>query len=340
VVPQFAELLAEQLQRAGFPDGVIQVLPATREMGPILADAGVDHIVFTGSAPVGRKLAARLGEKLITSTLELSGCDAQFVLEDADVELAARAAWFGSTLNHGQTCIAVRRAFVQRSIYPAFCDVIRPLCQAASPLRLAMPSQVRQAERMIEDARKRGARPLNDGPIGVGESDCRPTVLVDASADLELCREAAFAPLLAVIPFDSLEEGLEQESHSPFALAASVFTRNVQLARKIAARLRSGCVTINEVIVPTAHPGTPFGGRGESGWGVTQGAEGLLEMTVPQTVSMSGRNFRPHYEGSNPDKQTAQAELLRGLLEASHAPSLTRRARGWWQVIRRVWRGV
>src|SRR5439155_14906058 len=117
LTPGTAEALAGLFRRAGFAPNLLQVLPATREMGPVLAGLDVDHVVFTGSAGVGRKLAARLGERLISSTLELSGCDAQLVLEDADVRLAARAAWFGATLNRGQTCIAVRRAFVQRRLH-------------------------------------------------------------------------------------------------------------------------------------------------------------------------------------------------------------------------------
>ena len=95
-------------------------MEATREAGQALTEAAVDHVVFTGSAPVGRRIAARLGERLISCTLELSGCDAMFVLDDADVAMAARAAWFGATINRGQTCIAVRRAFVHRSVYRPF----------------------------------------------------------------------------------------------------------------------------------------------------------------------------------------------------------------------------
>jgi aldehyde dehydrogenase (NAD+) len=157
---------------------------------------------------------------------------------------------------------------------------------------------------------------------------------------MAVCREAPFAPLLAVLPFDSLEDALAQERQCPYALAASIFTRNVPLARRLASTLRAGCVTINEVVVPTAHPATPFGGRGASGWGVTQGAEGLLEMTLPQVVSVRGGTFRPHYDSGEPGKLEAQAELLTGLLQAGHAPRLGQRLAGWWRVVRRAWRGV
>src|SRR5262249_30069935 len=112
VAPASAAALGGLFKQAGFPEGVLHVLPATREGGRALAEAEIDHVVFTGAEPTGRQLAAALGRRLVTSTLELSGCDAMFVLDDADVSMAVRAAWWGATLNRGQTCLAVRRAFV------------------------------------------------------------------------------------------------------------------------------------------------------------------------------------------------------------------------------------
>jgi acyl-CoA reductase-like NAD-dependent aldehyde dehydrogenase len=158
--PRTADLLHTLFLEAGFPTELFQKLPATREAGPKLAEAEVDRIVFTGSETVGRKLAAKLGERLIPSTMELSGCDAMFVLADANLELAVKAAWFGVTLNRGQTCIAVRRIFVQRTKYEAFEDAMRKLRPIVGPMELVTAGQVEQAERMIEDAVKRGARPL------------------------------------------------------------------------------------------------------------------------------------------------------------------------------------
>ena len=97
VAPASAEVLHQLFLDAGVPSGLFVRLPATREAGAKLAEADVDHVVFTGSVATGAKLAARLGERLVPSTLELSGCDAMFILADADVPLAARAAWFAAT---------------------------------------------------------------------------------------------------------------------------------------------------------------------------------------------------------------------------------------------------
>src|SRR5712692_3897767 len=160
LAPSSAKVFFDLLGRAGFPPGLVQLLPATREAGEALADADIDHIVFTGSSATGRRLAEHLGRRLVTSTLELSGCDALFVLEDADVNLAARAAWFGATLNRGQTCLASRRILVHRSLYQTFADVLRPFVNDAVPMRLALEAQVKQAEHLVGDALAGGARLL------------------------------------------------------------------------------------------------------------------------------------------------------------------------------------
>jgi acyl-CoA reductase-like NAD-dependent aldehyde dehydrogenase len=339
VAPSSAATLHGLIQRAGFPEGLVQVLEATREAGRELTASGVDHVVFTGSAATGRQIARELGERLVGSTLELSGCDAQFVLDDADVGLAARAAWFGATVNRGQTCIAVRRALVQRSVYPAFCEALRELARTATPLRLALGPQARQAERLVREAVEGGGRLLGQAaPPPEGPDLFTPAAVVDARPDMAICREASFAPVLAVLPFDTPDEALAMDAECAYALGASVFTRDSGRARELAARLRSGTVAVNDVVVPTAHPATPFGGRGASGWGVTQGAEGLLEMTVPQVVSVRRGRYRPHYDLAAGKGAAGQDDLVRGLLESAHAPTLARRLGGWRRLLRGAWR--
>jgi acyl-CoA reductase-like NAD-dependent aldehyde dehydrogenase len=332
-VPRTAALTAELFRAAGFPSDLLQTLPATREGGPQLAETDVDHVVFTGSDVVGRKLAARLGERLVPSTLELSGCDAMFVLDDADVQMAARAAWFGLTINRGQTCIAVRRVFVQCGRLDAFVAALTPLMRP-DPLALVLPGQKAQAERLVADAIGRGATPLA-ARQPIDGAAMPATVLLNVPADAALCREAVFAPLAGVIPFDTPAEAVALAKQSPFGLSASVFTADVAKAQELAALIPSGSVVINDVLAPTAHPATPFGGRGLSGWGVTQGADGLLAMTVPQVVTVRKGSFRPHYDDAvRPDPATA--DILRGLLALTHARGLGARLGGLWQMMKGV----
>src|SRR5262249_29127249 len=156
--------------------------------------------------------------------MELSGHDAMFVLDDADVTLAARAACFGATVNRGQTCIAVRRVLVHRSLYPAFLEALKPLVAAVPPMRLALASQVRQAEQLVQQALEEGARLLessNQSPTrqrgiealaGASGSDsgtdCRLQVVLDVRPEMTVWRQASFASLLAVVSFDTLDEAL------------------------------------------------------------------------------------------------------------------------------------
>jgi acyl-CoA reductase-like NAD-dependent aldehyde dehydrogenase len=334
VAPQSAAALFDLL--SDFPPGLVQMLPATREMGGALADADVDHVVFTGSQVVGRKLAAHLGSRLVSSTLELSGCDAFFVLDDADVNLAARAAWFAATINRGQTCIAARRAFVQRSRYEAFLGALRPLVEQTAPLQLALAGHVRQADRLVEAALSEKGRFISGKTPQEGDVQTSALrVVADARPEWAVCQEASFAPLLAVLPFEDDRQAIEMQHYCPFGLAASILTGNLRRAQEMAARLNVGMVTINDVIAPTAHPATPFGGRGASGWGVTQGAEGLLEMTVPQGVSVRSGNWRPHYD---PPGSTAMTryETLRALMQYGHGRTWRQR----WAAVWGLWRAV
>src|SRR5262249_25677342 len=177
VAPAVADGLFDLFVRAGFPEGLLHKMPATRAGGATLVEADIDHLVFTGGAEVGRQIATRLGQRLISSTLELSGNDALFVLPDADLGLATAAAWVGFTLTRGQTCVAVRRAFVHRSLYPQFMQALEPLASAAGPLRLAMASQVRQAQQLVDDAVGKGGRVLGTNGNGAPrqEVEFRPT---------------------------------------------------------------------------------------------------------------------------------------------------------------------
>jgi len=332
--PRAAEVIRDLFSH--FPPGLIQVLPATREGGAELAEADVDHLIFTGSDVVGRKLAARLGERLVPSTLELSGCDAMLVLADADLDLAARSAWFGLSLNRGQTCIAVRRIFVARQCYQVFVEKLRPLIEASSPMRLQTPGQLEQASRLTAEAKAKGATVVShEVTEATRHGEMFPTLLLDSTSDMQFCREACFAPVTAAVPFDSPDDAVRLANASPFGLAASIFSTNVAAAQHLALRLRAGSVIVNDTLVATAHPATPFGGRGASGWGVTQGAEGLLAMTMPQTVSVRSGRMRPHLDDAiRPDPSTG--EILLGVLRATHARGWQERFRGVRQLIRGI----
>lgn len=331
VAPRAAAVLTQILRKAGYPKHLFQVMEPSREGGPALVEADINHLVFTGSASTGKVIARRLGERLISSSLELSGCDACFVMGDVDTQFVANALWFGATLNSGQTCLATRRAFIDRSVYSSLVEKLKALAARAEPMKLALDSQVEQAQRLIQDAVARGATQYPEVPQS--SNSVQPTLLLDATAQMQFCQDACFAPVLALIPVDSMTEAVALDKACPYALGASIFCADLDEGERLATSLEAGAISINDVIAPTAHPMTPFGGHRQSGWGVTQGAEGLIEMTVPQVVSRKSGTFRPHYNfaaGKNID----QEEMMRGLLEMTQSPSLLRRWRGIWRVFR------
>jgi aldehyde dehydrogenase (NAD+) len=127
-------------------------------------------------------------------------------------------------------------------------------------------------------------------------------------------------------------DAVARHNAGPFGLGAAVFTRDPAAAQRIASRLRAGSVAVNDVIVPTAHPGTPFGGRGASGWGVSQGAEGLLGMTAVQVVTDRRGSFRPHVD-AHLTRDPAAADVARGILRLTHGRGLGERLRGLGQLV-------
>ncbi|GIW84513.1 MAG: aldehyde dehydrogenase [Gemmataceae bacterium] len=338
--PRCAQAIGQLFQQAGVDRDVLQILPATREAGPQLAEADIDYLLFTGSEAVGRRLASRLGERLIPSTLELSGCDPMWVLANADISLAVRAAWFGMTFNRGQTCIAVRRILVQRSIAEAFYAELQSWLERAKPfssLPLQTPAQEEQFRRLVADAAERGADllPAPDTEVSPG---CRPTFLWNVPAEAAVMQEPCFAPLATIAVFDTIEQALALTRQCRSGLAASIFTKDMALAQHLAAQLPAGYVTVNDVLAPTAHPATPFGGRGASGWGVTQGTEGLLSLTVPQVVSIRHGRFRPHYDETISPASSSTHQILEGLLRGGYSRSWRERWRGLRQLFRGLFR--
>ncbi|MBK1837312.1 aldehyde dehydrogenase family protein [Azospirillum sp. YIM B02556] len=286
-------LLKQWLEESGLPPGSFQVLDEAADTVADVIEGGIDKLVLTGSAGTGRAVAQRLAGHLVPSTMELSGNDAVFVLPGADVEQVARALAFGLRLNGSATCIAPRRVFVRRETAADLEAAIIRHVSAIPSVPVSLPVKRRLAA-LARDAVTAGARPLGELPQEDG-GGMTPLVVADARPGMALLREEIFAPVLSLVPVRDMEEALDAASGSPYALGASVFGP-VAEARELAGRIDAGTVTINDLIVPTADPRLPFGGRHASGWGVTRGAEGLLEMTQVKTVSVRSGRIRPHFD--------------------------------------------
>ena len=331
--------LTDLLYAAGLPRELLSATDDSAETGEAAVAAGFDHVVLTGSAETGRRVLRAAAETLTPCTVELSGSDAVLIGGDADLDRAARCVAFGLHFNGGATCIAPRRVFVSDRHADAFLAKLSPLLH---PVR--MPRALREAAvPLVAEALRAGAVAVDSGspaagnaadsvtttPAGLPESvrvrtpkdsggvvdgpdtesddhtrrrpRSRPVVLDRCEPSMRLLRSDVFAPVLAVVRCRDAEDMLAKADACPYALGASVFGADSRLRG-----VRAGCVTVNDLIVPTADPRVPFGGIGESGFGVTRGPEGLLSMTRPRVVLERRGNQLPHLD----EPHETDAELL------------------------------
>ncbi len=312
--PRTQQRLIELALAAGVPGHsdtrpVLEAVSADREAGAaLLDDPDLDHVVFTGSTGVGRRVAVRCAERLLPSTLELSGCDTVVVLPDADPVLAARTVWTSLTLNHGRTCMAPRRVLVHRSVAPAFAAALVPLASGAAARSLADEHAATRHRDLVADAVRRGARLISATDDGPGDR-VRAQVALDCPADARAFSDDHFGPLVVTAAWEDEADLLRLHRLGGKHLATSVFTADPRRADELAPKFGSGIVTINDTIVPTAHPATPIPATGDAGWGSSQGIEGLLAMTRPLVVTRTGR-LRP--PAGEPDPRSLA--FLRGLV--------------------------
>lgn len=288
-------LLLHLARRAGLPDGALEMLPSTREAGAeMLQREPMDHLVFTGSTGVGRRIAEAAARRLLPTTLELSGRDSAFVLADADVALAARTIWNAATMNAGQTCMAPRRVLVESAVYARFLAALAPLAAGARARRLIDAQAATTCFECAREAVAAGGRSLS-GVLEPARGDALvPVAIADCPDNCALFRGEHFGPALAVAPFDGPDEALRLHTLGAGTqqLATSIFTRGRAAPRELLGGLTCCTITINDCILPTADPRSAIGGIAESGWGVSRGAAGLLAMTRPVHVAATSRRFR------------------------------------------------
>lgn len=313
--PRVQRRLIEIGLACGLPAGALEVIGHEREAGArMLSEGAFDHVVFTGSTGVGRRVAERLAPSLTTSTLELSGRDSAFVLGDADCRLAARTVWWAVSQNSGQTCMAPRRVLVDRRAYPAFVRELGLHAAAASPRKMIDGGAAAAAFEQALDAAARGGRSisgvLEEPVVTAGGAWLRPIAIVDCPADAPLVEGRHFGPVVAVVPVDDVSAALAIHRACDQHLAASVYTAKPGRASDLAASLGASVVTFNDTVMPTAHPAASVGGVGASGWGQSQGEAGLLAMTRPVTVTRTSGWLRPPLSVPTADQVDQMAARL------------------------------
>jgi len=291
---EFTSLVALELESllhaAGVPKDVFQVVVGEGAAGAALIHSTIDKLVFTGSVPTGKRIAALAAERLLPVVLELGGKDPMLVLDDADIEVASSAAVWGAFVNAGQTCLSVERCYVQRGLYEEF---LKTCTEKTRKLRVGPgidretdvgpmihERQLQIVEAHVEDAVARGARVLAGGRRmpELGKNFYQPTVLADVTHEMRIMREETFGPVLPVAAFDSDDEAVRLANDSEFGLAASVWGRDDARGERLARRIQAGTVMVNDVVSCFGISEAPHGGVKSSGVGRAHGRFGLEEM--------------------------------------------------------------
>ncbi len=270
---------------------VLSLITGFGETGAALCRSGVDKLAFTGSTATGKKVMAACAETLTPVVIECGGKDAMIVAGDADVEAAADAAAWGGLANAGQTCIGIERVYVVDSVYDAF---VTSLVSRARQLRpgddrnadygpITMPSQLDVIARHIDEALQAGATALVGGRESVRAPYVDPVVLADVPETAAVEREETFGPVLTVTRVPDEDAAVARANGISFGLGAAVYSAHH--GRTIAARLRSGMVSINSVLTFASVPSLPFGGVADSGFGRIHGPDGLREFAWSHAVT-------------------------------------------------------
>jgi acyl-CoA reductase-like NAD-dependent aldehyde dehydrogenase len=247
-----ARKLADCLYDAGLEPGVLQVLDEAPAVARGAIRCGVDKIVLTGSAETGSRVLGQAAPLLTPCTLELSGCDAVFVRADADIRRAAQCIAFGLRLNGSATCIAPRRVFVHREVAASLEASLKAMVDRLPPVKVNLQS-ANMANTLIHEAIANGARQISlaNGRQVSDETNFRPTLLRVSDLNSKLLQADFFAPVLSLIEVENDDDAMRANSHCPYALGAAIFG-NERSARNLAARVPAGCITINDLIAPTA----------------------------------------------------------------------------------------
>ncbi|WP_343466781.1 NAD-dependent succinate-semialdehyde dehydrogenase [Rhodococcus aetherivorans] len=291
-------LLGQVFADAGLPAGVLSILPATDAAaltGPLLTDARLRKITFTGSTGVGKLLVRQSADRLLRTSMELGGNAPFLVFADADVDAAVDGAMAAKMRNGGEACTAANRFHVARSVAGEFTDKLTARIAALrtghglddgtdlGPLITAR--QRATVEALVRDAVERGARVRTGGQIPDGPGTFYPpTVLDEVPADARLLREEIFGPVAAITVFDTEDEAIAAANATEYGLAAYFYTRDLDRAMRVASALKTGMVGVNRGIISDV--AAPFGGVKESGFGREGAAEGIEEYLDTKYIAL------------------------------------------------------
>jgi len=295
--PLTALYIAELAREAGFPAGVLNMVPGYGPTagGSIVGHSGVDKVAFTGSTEVGKIIQKTAADNLKRVTLELGGKSPNIVFKDTDVDYAVQMAHFGLFFNQGQCCCAGSRVFVEEAIYDDFVEKSVELAKSKivgnpyDPNTTQGPQideeQMTKILGLIDSGKREGAK-LATGGARYGDKGyfIQPTVFTDVKDDMTIAKEEIFGPVQQIFKFKNSAEVIERANKTIYGLAAAVFTKDLDRALHLASGLRAGTVWVN--CYDAFSPQTPFGGFKQSGFGRELGEYGLNNYTEVKQVTI------------------------------------------------------
>jgi acyl-CoA reductase-like NAD-dependent aldehyde dehydrogenase len=286
-----------ELLRDLFPAGVLNIISGGDDLGPAMTShPGFAKISFTGSTATGKRVMASAAKDLKRVTLELGGNDAAIVMPDVDVDAVAQKIFFGAFYNTAQICVATKRLYVHEDIYDALRDRLIAIARAVTVgdgseqgTVLGPIQNKRQFDRvmaLIDDARANNLTLIEGSAVPDNGGYFIPVTIVDnPPEDSRVVQEEAFGPVLPMLKFSDIDDVIARANASEYGLAGAVWSKDTDAAVAIARRMETGTIWINQNLV--LRPDTPFAGHKQSGSGVENGMDGLLEYMIPQVVYLA-----------------------------------------------------
>ncbi len=296
--------IEKAFDRVGLPDGVFQTLVGDSSVAESLIDSDINAVTFTGSVPVGAKVAQRATSQIKKTVLELGGSDPFIVCEDADIEKASNGAIKGRFINCGQSCIASKRFIVVKNVANEF---IEKFVQKTEKLKVGDPlsddtdigplvnaSGLNKIDSQVKESVKEGAEVLTGGErIGRKGYFYRPTVLKNVNPKMKIAQEEVFGPVAPIIVAEDEVEAIELANDSEYGLGASIWTQDLDKAERLSSSVESGIVSVNNVVA--SDPRVPFGGVKKSGFGRELSRYGMLEFANIKSVRFYDQLVHNHY---------------------------------------------
>lgn len=301
-------VLEDMVNESGFLKGALQVVYASRKTAQALIDERPNKIMFTGSVGVGRTIMEQAAKYLIPVELELGGKDPMVVFDDVDLDRTVNGALWGAYCNCGQTCTSVERIYVQDTVYDAFVEKLK---EKAAKLRtlatcdgaddqgaldvgcMTANFQIEEIERQLAEATAKGAKIIAGGKRIGNSHVLPPTIVVDADHSMAVAKDETFGPVVVVAKFKTEDEAVALANDSPYGLSASVWSTDLERAERIARRIVTGNVSINNVLATQANCGLPFGGIKDSGFGRYRGPFGLHSFSNVKSVLIDKQSAKP-----------------------------------------------